>query len=306
MIQTVLGKIPAESLGVTLIHEHFFCGSAEMQRALGDRWCNRAELVEKSVRDLAFAKEKYGLCTVVDGSPANLGRDASLLREISEKSGVNIVASCGAYFHESPTFRAWDPAELAAFFIDECQSGIDGTDALPGILKCATGFPGFTEINEILLEAIGIVQHRTGLPMFAHNEHHKKTAIRQLEIFHRAGVDMSRLIIGHCSDTQDIGYLEAILREGCYLGFDRLHPSDAQADTVCELMHRGWTERILLSRDSCQFIDFNGRTWEKLKNDPSKYPIVLEQFPAMLKSRGVSDAELLTLLCGNPARVLDL
>ncbi|MBR5527473.1 MAG: hypothetical protein IKV97_00615 [Clostridia bacterium] len=312
MINTVLGAISREKLGKTLIHEHIYCGSPDLCRTLGDRWFDRTELVDVAVKKLTDAREKFGLATVVDGTPSNLGRDIDLLREVSYKSKVNIVASCGMYYSEDGYLRGMNANSLSEFFVDECTRGCDNTyktenPVFPGILKCATGSLGFTENNKMLITAMSLTQQKTHLPMFAHNEHWLKTADTQIDIFSSCGVDFSRLIIGHSSDCTDADYLEGLLRRGVYLGFDRLNGSNEQIETLCELVSRGWSDKILLSRDGGVFVQFSGRTWAGERRESfNSFTFVIGEVVQMLKFEGVSSSEIDKMLYDNPAKILDL
>ena len=100
MVNTVLGKIKKEDLGVTLIHEHVFVGSAFIQKALGKRWLNEKKLISLATDKLLEAKEKCNLSTIVDGTPIDYGRNLDIIREVSLKSGVNIIYSTGLYYDE--------------------------------------------------------------------------------------------------------------------------------------------------------------------------------------------------------------
>ena len=61
-----------------------------------------------------------------------------ILRAVSEKSGVDIVASSGLYYFENCYTMSRSEDEIASWFIDEFKLGIEGTDIKPGILKCAS------------------------------------------------------------------------------------------------------------------------------------------------------------------------
>ena len=101
MIQTVTHSATKEEIGKTLIHEHIRCVSNDMLNAFGDRWLSENELTERAVKIITAMKEKYGLDTIVDGTPIDLGRNAGVLKRISELSGVKIVASSGLYHYPS-------------------------------------------------------------------------------------------------------------------------------------------------------------------------------------------------------------
>lgn len=145
--------------------------------------------------------------------------------------------------------------------LNECRYGMENTyqtaqPVLPGILKCATDAPGLTEGNRLCIETMGIVQKETGLPIFAHNAHRQKTAPDQLTLLERMGADPHKIIIGHASDTQDIPYLVSLLKRGVWLGFDRLNGTQIQADTIYRLLDKGYSDKLLLSRDGGAFVDF--------------------------------------------------
>jgi phosphotriesterase-related protein len=313
MVHTVLGPIAAEEMGVTLAHEHIACFSHSMKQTFGERWFKTDELISAAVKLLLKARDR-GLGTLIDGTPNNLGRDIRILREVSGRSGVNIVASSGMYYSESAFLENKSPEFFADFFIYECVHGMAGTDSLPGILKCATGAQGFTPNNITLLKTMALVQKATGLPLFAHNIHALKTGLRQLDILEQSGVDLSRVIVGHCSDTCDLPYLESLLERGCYLGFDRLRPNAdgnrAQAETICALIRRGWLERLLLSHDYCVFLDFRNNSWADIKAQgfedlPLDFTYIQRCFLPVLRGMGVTELQIKRMTSLNPASIFE-
>ena len=98
MIQTVTEAIGKDSLGAVLMHEHISCASLSYEKAFGQGWIDRKRLKALSVEALKLLKEKHRLGLMVDGTPIDLGRNALLLKEIAELSGVKIVASTGFYY----------------------------------------------------------------------------------------------------------------------------------------------------------------------------------------------------------------
>jgi hypothetical protein len=88
-IVTVRGPIPAEQLGVTLMHEHIFINLLREFR--GDGLLNDPPL---AARELTRFREAGG-ATVIDVTNASLGRHPRTLQAISEQVGVNIVLGAG-------------------------------------------------------------------------------------------------------------------------------------------------------------------------------------------------------------------
>ena len=199
MIQTVTGAIRKERLGPILMHEHLSCASVALSRAFGSAWLDVAHLSQLSSQTLSRIREGYGVGMLVDATPLDLGRNVHLLREVSETTGMPIVASTGFYYFPSVETVSNDAETIASYLIDECRHGMEGTDSRPGILKCATGNEGITPDNYQKLCAVGITQRETGLPMYVHCEHGDGVAHRQLDLFERVGADVGKIIIGHAT-----------------------------------------------------------------------------------------------------------
>ena len=167
-INTVHGEISVTELGQTLSHEHILMVNNDMRYNFPD-WIDINAIEQQAVKSLRKAKA-LGVSTIIGATPINLGRDIDLLRRVSQRSEVNIIASTGFYFHESPWFdhtnycidRAVDILEK------ECIEGINGTDIKPGIIKCATEAPDLSPMNEAFLRTAARLHARTGLPIMTH------------------------------------------------------------------------------------------------------------------------------------------
>ncbi len=309
MVNTVLGRIDEKELGITLCHEHIVCGSPDLKKAFGDRYYRDDQLIDLAVKQITEAKERYGLGTIIDGTPIDIGRDVRVLVEVSKRTGVHIIASTGLYYDARGFMWGKTPEWLAPFFIDECEHGMENTyqtdfPVFPGMLKCATDAEGVTAQNRCYLETMAIVQTKTGLPLFAHNAHAKKTAPDQLEIFQSRGVDLSKVIIGHASDTTDVAYLVSLAKQGVYLGFDRLAPTTEKVETICRLLDLGYTDRILLSRDGAAYMGFGADRFENVVNRKTNNFIeVVGKFADLLREAGVSQAELDAMFITNIQRL---
>ena len=126
LVRTVLGPIPVEAMGVTLMHEHILldasswwrrpCCGSEIAIAekpleismLGDLrmnpFLNRDNCalldVKAAIEELNHFVE-YGGKTVVDPTNLGIGRDPSALQRISRRTGLNIVMGAGFYLEPS-------------------------------------------------------------------------------------------------------------------------------------------------------------------------------------------------------------
>src|SRR6195952_959480 len=98
-IQTVTGPIGLDQLGRTLMHEHLFIAFAGSEFDPSVTF-DRAGFVSEAVRRLRQLRIEHGVRSFVDPCPIELGRDAALMREIAEKSEMNVVCTTGFYFED--------------------------------------------------------------------------------------------------------------------------------------------------------------------------------------------------------------
>ena len=110
-VQTVTGRVLPEALGRTLIHEHVLIGFPGWELdALAPRF-DCAEAMARAIDQMQQLRD-LGVGTFVDPCPMDLGRDVEFLAELSQKSGLQIVCTTGAYFeaegitHTSVTCRS--------------------------------------------------------------------------------------------------------------------------------------------------------------------------------------------------------
>lgn len=305
-INTVLGEIDGTELGETLFHEHVVNYNPSFYQAFGEKWLPKEKIIDRAVELFKQAKQECGVTTIIDGTPIDLGRDIEMIREVAIKSGVNILVSSGIYCNEEPFLSGKKPETLAKFFMDECQLGIAGTKVRPAILKCATGRNGVTEINQLLLATMAITQKETGLPLYCHNEHDLKTPYKQLEIFEKNGVDLEKVVIGHCSDSYDLAYLLDLASRGAYLSFDRIYPShyERQAQTIAKIIERGYLDKILLSHDYFSFIDFGDSTFDDQQTWGRDFTTLHKKLLPAVQSLGVTKEQTKKLTIDNPRKIL--
>lgn len=309
-VNGVLGPIATENLGITLMHEHVVCCDWSMRQAFGKKWFEFDKVVEIAVGQMKKAKEKYGITTVVDGTTPNLGRDIQLIKNVAEKSGMNMIASTGMYFQEEPYLMNKPINWILDLMLEECEEGIEGSGILPGIIKSATDIYGVTALNKNLLYMASEIHCRTGLPIFAHSCAPLKTGLLQQDEFEKNGVDLSKVIIGHSGDSNDIGYLIGIMTRGSYIGMDRFgddgkNSLENRCQTIAELCRRGWADHMVLSHDFSAYIDWADHNWENTKNADwmnleVDYTYVHRRALPRLLELGVTEEQIHTMLIENP------
>jgi len=319
MVNTVTGPVSSDTLGVTLMHEHVTYGYTgyfvDDTIAPFDREAVLASAL-KRMEDI----KACGVKTFVDATTNDSGRDPLFLKELSEKSGVNIVCSTGLYREEeggSPyfKFRSTLPmfdvvAEIAELFEAEITRGIGKTGVKAGVLKVATGHGSISPYEEKCLRAAGRVQKATGVPIITHTES-GTMGPEQVDILVSEGANPKQIMSGHAGGRCDFPYHLSILDKGVYLAFDRLgidvppHMCDAwRKGSLIGLIGLGYAKQLMMSHDS--IIKFLGRPMEELLAAvmPNYYPThVFKNIIPALKEAGVTDDTITTIMQDNPRRL---
>jgi phosphotriesterase-related protein len=306
-ISGVLGPIDTAELGFTLMHEHILIANWAMREGYRD-YVDVRRVVNEASAALAKARER-GVRTIVDLTTID-SRDVFVIREVAERSGVQIVAPTGWYWHEEPWMEAWDHDTLARYLVRDIEQGIQGTGVRAGIIKCATDRPGVTPLNKKLLEVSARAHRRTGVPISTHTSAAHKVGLDQQAVFAAEGVDLSRVVIGHCGDTEDLGYLEEILSKGSTIGMDRfgidiILPTKNRVATIAELCKRGYAAQIVLSHDACSHIDWFPMEAIRKAAPKWNYLHVPEDVIPALRESGVPEAQIRQMTVENPRKLFE-
>ena len=246
-INGVLGPIDSAGLGFTLMHEHVAAGSAGVWQAWPELFGGREAHIERVAGILVDAKAG-GLRTFVDVTTIDLGRDIRLIRDVAERSGVNIIACTGHWLDPSRSMAARTVEELTALFVKEIEQGIEGTTIKAGILKLANDdTPRLSRFGEKAARAVARAHLATGVPITTHAGAKLEIGFRQAEVFEEEGVAPRHVIIGHSDDTDSMHYLTGLMDKGYWVGLDRLPMPDppfaVRAGTCAALIERGYADQ---------------------------------------------------------------
>ena len=242
-VQTVQGAIDASRLGFTLTHEHLFAASAGYWQYWPEYFGGRAPFIAKAVEKLKEVKAT-GVDTIVDLTTPDLGRDVRLMQEVSQKSGVQIVAATGHWLDPSMSAQARTIDELAEFFVKEIERGMEGTDIRAGVIKVATDKDGVTPFIEKALRAAARASKATGTPIETHTLASDKSGEKQAAIFDAEGLSPAMASIGHCDDSTDMTYLTGLMKRGYTIGMDHLSRGMVSDSDPAEVQPYKWTERV--------------------------------------------------------------
>ena len=318
-VQTARGSIDAAQLGVTLMHEHIFVLDAEIALNYPEDWGNDDRRVADAIVRLNELKRR-GVSTIVDLTVTGLGRYIPRIKEIAAQTDLNIIVATGIYTYcdlphyfdfRGPGTVFGGPELMTDMFVRDIEEGIANTGVRAGILKCATDEPGLTPGVERSLRATAQAHRRTGVPISTHTHARKRRGLDQQRVFREEGVDLSRVVIGHCGDTTDIEYLEELIAAGSYIGMDRfgidtILSFEDRVSTVGTLCARGHAGKMVLSHDAACFMH-----WLPEKLVPAVLPrwhylhIHDDVIPA-LKAAGVTEEQLQTMLVENPRKIFEV
>jgi phosphotriesterase-related protein len=314
-VSTVQGAIEADDLGLVLAHEHVRFRDEAVAVQWPDRYDEDLEL-DAALVAVGAAKQK-GVQTIVDPTAMFGGRDVRFMKRVADQTGVRIIACTGIYSYDylPHYFENRDTDEMAEHFVSDIEGGIQGTDIKAAFLKCAADAAGVTENVEKIHRAVARASVQTGAPIMAHSMPAAGTGPRQVEIFQEEGVDLTRVQIAHCGDTDDLDYIEGLLEKGVYAGLDRYGlemylPMDRRNATTAELLRRGHAERLMISQDFCATIDwFPPEAAEELETSGAirnwSMTLVFDEVVPSLREQGVmDDATFQTIFVENPKRWL--
>ena len=310
-VETVRGATATTQLGVTLMHEHVFVLDTEIANNYPEEWGDEDTRVADAIRSMNELKSS-GVDTIVDLTVTGLGRYIPRIQRIAAQTELNIVVATGIYTYcDLPHyFDFHEPPAMADMFVRDIEQGIADTGVKAGILKCASDAPGLTKGVERGLRATAQAHRRTGVPISTHTHARKRVGLDQQRVFQEEGVDLSRVIIGHCGDTTDLEYLETLMGNGSCIGMDRFGIDtilgfEDRVATVATLCARGHAKQMVLSHDAACYMH-----WLVEKAVPTVLPrwnylhIHNDVIPA-LKTAGVTEAQLDMMLVENPRRIFE-
>ena len=302
-VQTVTGPVRPESLGVTLMHEHVlvdFIGAADVSRSRYD-----ADAVFKVALPHLQQVRKLGCETLVECTPAYLGRDPRLLKRLSEASGVRIVTNTGFYGAANdkhvPAFAFSETAEqLAARWIREATEGLDGTSIRPGFMKIGVDGAPLSAIDAKLVGAAALATLKTGLPIASHTGS-GAAAMAELDLLEAAGVASGSFIWVHAQSERDETFHLRAARRGAWVEFDGVSPSsvDLHVKLVRQMKEADLLNRVLVSHDAGWY-----HVGEPDGGRFRPFDTVFTSFVPALSRAGFSDVEVRRLLVDNPRRAL--
>ena len=329
MINTVLGEINETQLGVCSSHEHVFIDMRKCVDITGNEgkhfyekveMSNRVETfsdpygildnallegIDNAVDEMKYFKE-YGGDTVIDCTLDEIGRDPLALREVSKRSGVNIVVGCGHYYHKAhfPYVKEASVDLLAEEMRRDILVGIGNTDIKAGVIGEIGTSAHVSDDEKKVLRAAGIVAAETGKAIHVHTDLYTENGYEIIDILKKEGASPDKICIDHVDVKLRPDYIRDLLDLGAYVEFDdfgkefyvnteRRFAYDLERIALLrQLIDEGYGKKILVCNDICLKT-----MWKKYGG--LGYAHILRDVKTMAVQNGISETAYESLLTDN-------
>jgi phosphotriesterase-related protein len=309
-ITTVLGDIDPQDLGFCQSHEHIWI---EPGRGSSPEPVPGIDNEEKSLEELKTYRAAGG-SAIVDAQPLGCGRNASMLAELSRKSGIHIIASTGfhklVYYPEDHWIFSTSAGELARLWTSELEEGmyLDGDIALP--VKRSGSRPGqfkaaldtvFSAAYRKCFEAACTAVKAAACPLMVHIEKNSDP-VALANFLEKQGVPPNRTVFCHLDRAiADINIHRELAGRGINLEYDTIarpkyHGDGREVEIILSMLEAGFERQILLSLDTTR-----GRLRGYGGSPGLDY--ILKKFIPLLRSQGVAEARIRLFFWENPAAV---
>ncbi len=312
IIMTVNGPVPASEMGITLTHEHVLVDFIGADSTGYHRW-NKEEVVKKVVPFLAEI-QKYQVSTLVECTPAYLGRDPWVLKALSEQTGMHLVTNTGYYGAHNNRFIPAQFHQMSAemvshLWVEEFKNGIDGSGVRPGFIKIAVdNSDTLSAAHRKIITAAALTQQKTGMVIASHTGP-DAPAFEQISVLQSHNIDPSCFIWVHAQLGTLEGNIKAA-RLGSWVSLDNVNlkrePGSAYdvewyAERIAALKEAGFLHRVLISHDAGWY-----KPEEERGGDFRGFTGIFTTLVPALKSLNFSKEELDQLLVVNPSEAFSL
>jgi phosphotriesterase-related protein len=306
-VNTVRGALYTGKLGATLMHEHVFSRSPGVFEAWPHLW-DREEQIALAVKTFSELKAQ-GIDTIVDLTTVDLGRDPAMVKAVADQIELNIIMATGVWRYPPRYFTPRNIDAVAALFVKDIEEGVHPTGTKAAIIKLATE-PTVDELNEAMLRAGARAHRRTGVPISTHTDVKTRSGLSQQDVFESEGVDLSRVVIGHSGDSDDLEYLTSIMKRGSFIGMDRFGldfflPTEKRIETVAKLCAAGYATQMVLSHDTNCFMDTIPPAVKEARMPKWHFLHITKDILPALKELGVTDEQVRTMLVDNPRKIFE-
>lgn len=333
MIETVLGPIAAEALGVVSTNEHVATDARQLQRPtreggtlegpmrpeiLGDlrwSWMSLADNLTLDDADTAVAElgtaRADSLRTIVEATSFGMGPDPAVLPDISRRSGIQIVAAYGSYIDKTlpVAWRALEETAMEKAFRTAVIDAVPGTGFRAGLLGLLGTSAEITPAELRALRAAGRVAGEIGVPVSIRLDGSARRGPEVIDVLTDQGMRADRILFCNIDKTLDLSYVRDISDSGAVVEFafgSEHHFADGARD-------HSDTERVafllsLLDARPDAAVTLSCSVWTKgqlTRHGGMGYGHVVRRIAPALQRQGIGAQRVERMLVSEPARLLD-
>src|ERR1700712_5439288 len=247
---TVLGPVPVDDLGITLMHEHILldgastwkCPCHPQEKLIAEQPVNieiigelrmnpymNRDNVSLDDSDLALTELKkfqaLGGHTVIEATNIGIGRNPEKLARISRMSGMKIIMGTGFYLqHTHPAWlKAMDVDEVTEFIVNDVGGGGTQPEIMAGIIGEVGVSKDFTSEEMKSLRGSARAARLTGLPLTIHLPGWERLAHKVLDVVEAEGADIGQTVLCHMNPSHsDLPYQKSLAERGAFLEYDMI------------------------------------------------------------------------------------
>lgn len=309
-VMTVSGTLDTSLMGKTLIHEHVFLDWTGADSIDAAQWDRQGAF--QVILPHLLALKAQGVQTVLECTPAFLGRDPLLLQQLSAATGLYLLTNTGYYgarenkYLPAQTFQE-TADEIAARWVREAEEGIADTGIRPGFIKIGVDRDStLSGIHQKIVRAAARAHRQTGLTIVGHTGP-EAPAYAQLRILAEECVAADAFVWTHAQHGSPEAHID-LARQGAWISLDGmgwLAPDTTSApealtvsryvDLIDNLRQQGLLHRLLISHDAGWYTH-----GEEGGGDYRPYTAIFSRILPALQARGFSQAEIDLILITNP------
>jgi phosphotriesterase-related protein len=341
-VQTVLGPVKPEELGIALPHEHLLldltCLFAEPDTARGRAlarqpvalenlsWIRRnwtSNLDNLRLDDEALAVKEAleykldGGRAIVDVTSIGLARDPVGLQRIARATGLHVVMGCGYYVARShpDSMDGRSEQDIEDEIVREITQGVADTGVRAGIIgELGCSWP-LADSEARVLRAAARAQQRTGVAISIHPGRDQASPLQIIELLRAAGADLGRVIMGHLDRTGiEADTLRRVATSGCYLALDTFGQETwvyplAPVDRLSDAQRVDLIRELIaegLGRQVLVSHDVGYKHRLAAYGGSGYSHLLTTVLPHQMRRKQIQEEHIQWLLVDNPARVLQL
>lgn len=340
-VQTVLGPISPDELGVTFMHEHGpvidWSGLYEQPMA-PIQGAFREKVIQQAVKSLEEFHNQLGSWaktgTIVEVTPIRVGRYPDLIVEMAKKSDIHVVGCTGFWGEALAPMHPWAISMLmekdgidrvAKLYVKEITEGMEDpygkpgesfTNIKAGIIKIATS-KYLTALERRANTAAALASIQTGCPITIHTTNGGGLELAQMLISLK--VNPKKIIVGHqgyMDDRENVkatDYHKKLAELGVWVQFDRIgydnYPVDNRAEFIKPLVDAGFEDQLLLSHDAVPY--FYKTFWQEEKRESDwwlfrehPWSLIISELVPRLSKAGIPERVIGKMLIENPKKAL--